>query len=306
MPSPHLRTVSEYVDWAQQRFESAGLYFGHGCKNARDEAIWAVLHVAELMDQEFEQVHAFPITNEQHTAIKNLLDTRISTRAPLAYLIREAWFAGHSFYIDERAIVPRSHLGDLIRDGFEPWVEFDDTSSILDLCTGSGCIAIALALKYSSSNVQASDVDAKALRVAEINVERHKLQDRVSLIQSDLFSNLQGERYDLIVSNPPYVDAAELDRLPPEYQHEPPLAFGAGESGLQIIRKILLQADKHLNDDGFLVMEAGTSAAKLDTAYPTIPFLWLTSDAGESVVLIMSRQELVEYKSNFSAAITQN
>ena len=300
MSKPQSKTISEYVDWVQQRFESVDLYFGHGCHNARDEAIWVVLHVTGLMDQEFDQVHDYPVSAEQHTAISKLLDARISSRKPLAYLIREAWFAGHSFYIDERAIVPRSHLGDLIRDGFEPWIERDNVRSILDLCTGSGCIAVALALKFATSNVHASDVDANALQVAEINVENFGLEDRVSLFQSDLFSKLQGERYDLIVCNPPYVGAAILDVLPPEYQHEPPIAFGAGESGLHFIRKILHQSDQYLNDNGFIIIEAGTSANKLESEYPSIPFFWLTSYGGESVVLIMSREELLEYKSYFA------
>ena len=303
MPKPQPKFISEYVDWVQQRYESAELFFGHGCENARDEAIWTVLHIMGFMDREFEQIHDYPVTSDDHAAISNLLDERISTRKPLAYLIREAWFAGHTFYIDERAIVPRSHLGDLIRDGFEPWIEPKSVRSILDLCTGSGCIAIALALKFTSSSVTASDVDADALRVAEINVEDFGLEDRVNLIQSDLFSKLQGERYDLIVSNPPYVDAAILDVLPREYQYEPPIAFCADEFGLQFIRKILHQADQYLNDNGFIIIEAGTSTNKLESEYPSIPFFWLTSDSGESVVLIMSREELLEYKPHFSAPL---
>ncbi len=295
MQVPELSTIADYIDWAETQFRSADLIFGHGCTCARDEAIWATLHAVELMDRELEEVAEYPVSASQGIYIRALVETRIQTRQPLAYLLNEAWFAGQAFYIDERAIIPRSHIGDLIQDGLGPWVQHDEVKRILDLCTGSGCIAIALALMFPAAEVIATDIDSDCLQVAEINIQRSQLSGQIRVVQSDLFQSLAGERFDLIVSNPPYVDSSIIDDLPIEYQYEPRIAFEAQDNGLEFVKKIISESRDYLTHCGTLILEAGDSAHTLDAAYPNIPFLWLTSRSGESVTLVMTASELDLY-----------
>ena len=295
MQVPELSTIADYIDWAETQFRSADLIFGHGCTCARDEAIWATLHAVELMDRELEEVAEYPVSASQGIYIRALVETRIQTRQPLAYLLNEAWFAGQAFYIDERAIIPRSHIGDLIQDGLGPWVQHDEVKRILDLGTGSGCIAIALALMFPAAEVVATDIDSDCLQVAEINIQRFQLSGQLRVVQSDLFQSLAGERFDLIVSNPPYVDSNIIDDLPIEYQYEPRIAFEAQDNGLEFVKKIISKSRDHLTNCGTLILEAGDSAHTLDAAYPDIPFLWLTSRSGESVTLVMTASELDLY-----------
>ena len=290
--STHPTTVSEHAEWAFTRLENADVFFGHGCDNARDEAIWATLHVTSLIDQDYEDIRDQELSEEQSLQLQDLIHNRITSRKPLAYLIQEAWFAGLAFYIDERAIVPRSHFGDLIQDGFVPWINIESTSSVLDLCTGSGCIAIAIALHYPTVTVDATDIDPGALDVARINVERFDVGKRVKLIESDLFDEVEGKQYDLIVCNPPYVSGSDINDLPTEYQHEPRLALESEEGGLGIVKKILRQATQNLSDDGYLLIELGDSARLLESQFPTVPFFWLTSRSGESVVMLLSAEQL--------------
>ena len=296
MQVPELSTIADYIDWAEAQFRSADLIFGHGCTCARDEAIWATLHAVKLMDRELEEVTEYPVSVSQGIYIRALVETRIQTRQPLAYLLNEACFAGQAFYIDERAIIPRSHIGDLIQDGLEPWVQHDEVKRILDLCTGSGCIAIALALMFPAAEVIATDIDSDCLQVAEINIQRFQLSGQIRVVQSDLFQNLAGERFDLIVSNPPYVDSNIIDDLPIEYRHEPRIAFEAEDNGLEFVKKIISESRDYLTSCGTLILEAGDSAHTLDAAYPDIPFLWLTSRSGESVTLVMTASELDLYR----------
>ncbi len=299
MPGTQPTTVSEHVEWALARLEQSDSFFGHGCDNARDEAIWATLHVADLIDHEFGAICDRKLSSEQSSKVQALIHARIDSRKPLAYLIREAWFAGFAFYIDERAIVPRSHFGDLIQDGFVPWVKPESARRILDLCTGSGCIAVAMALHYPNMLVDAADIDRDALDVAQINVTRFGVHKRVRLIESDLFENINDHRYDLIVSNPPYVSSSDADNLPAEYQHEPRLALEAEDDGLKIVKKILGEAIQHLSDDGHLLIELGESAESLESEFSDVPFFWLTSRSGESVVLLISTEQLKTYESRF-------
>ncbi len=293
-------TVADHVDWAEQRLTQSKVHSSHGCTNLRDESIWATLHVANLIDQEYEDVHDQSLSEMESSTLRELIERRIETRKPLAYLIRESWFAGYAFYIDERAIVPRSHIGDLIQDDLGPWVNPAQIHRILDLCTGSGCIAVSLALSFPNTSVDASDIDADALEVARINIERFQCSEQVRVIQSDLYDNLATQQYDLIVSNPPYIDSSWIDNLPKEYQHEPRHAFEAGEDGLDFAQRILSQSRYHLTDHGFLMMELGNSADDLEAKFPNVPFLWLTSRGGESVVLLISAEELKMYESEFA------
>ena len=292
MQHRHPATVSDHVKWALARLEKSDAFFGHGCDNAHDEAIWATLHVAQLIDQEYDDVSGLELTSKQSSDLQQLIHERINSRKPLAYLIREAWFAGLSFYIDERAIVPRSHFGDLIQDGFVSWIQLESAHRILDLCTGSGCIAVAMALRCPDATVDATDIDPDALDVARVNVDRYAVDDRVRLIQSDLFDGVESEIYDLIVCNPPYVSSSDTDSLPVEYHKEPRHALEADEEGLEIVKKILGEAANHLTENGHLLIELGESAALLESQNPTVPFFWLTSRSGESVVLLLSAEQL--------------
>ena len=288
-------TINDCVVWATARLENSNAHFGHGCDNPRDEAIWATLHITGLMDRHYNEVADSLITELQFQSLRHLVDQRIETLQPLAYLIGEAWFAGFSFHIDARAIVPRSHFGDLIQDGLDPWIQPQQLHTALDLCCGSGCIAIALALTYPQLRIDACDIDTQALEVAKTNITRHQVDDQVNTVQSDLFENLAGRQYDLILCNPPYIATSELDELPKEYLHEPRQAFEAGNDGLVFVRQILSQAGQYLSNDGCLLMEIGNSASVLEEEYPSIPFLWLTSRSGESVVLLLSKKEIDDY-----------
>lgn len=270
----------------------AGLYFGHGTADAIDEAAALVLHSLHLppdLSAEFFPANLTP--DEKHTVL-HLLERRIRERKPAAYLTHRAWFMGLPFYVDERVLIPRSPLAELIETHFEPWLSNNGAvESILDLCAGSGCIGIACAYAFPNAQVDLVDISTAALEVARRNIEEHGLEERVNAIESDLFAELDGCRYDLIVSNPPYVSTAELQRLPAEYHHEPAIGLEAGEDGLDVILKILHQALAHLSDDGLLVVEVGNAQHALSDAFPEVPFVWPELErGGEGVFLLTARQ----------------
>jgi ribosomal protein L3 glutamine methyltransferase len=298
------RTVRDYILWAERRFKQAKLYYGHGTDNPRDESVWLVtsaLHIPfDGLDAQAERTLG---TAEQQT-ILDLVEARVRTRKPLAYLLHEAWFAGLKFYVDERVLIPRSLIGDFLHDQFQPWIEPAHVRRVLDLCTGSGCIAIAAAFAFPQAQVDGADISAEALAVAHINVERHGLGARVQLVQSDLYQGLAGRRYDLILTNPPYVDVADMATLPAEYQHEPVLALASGPLGLDAIVHILAQAPAHLNPDGALIAEVGNSHVALAKRFPEVPFVWLTSASGDESVFLLTAEELGRHSACFHAAIT--
>jgi ribosomal protein L3 glutamine methyltransferase len=287
-----LRTPRDLVRWGASRFNEAGLHFGHGTDNAVDEANVLVLHALHLPPGIPDDLMRANLTRAERRAVLELLRRRVEERAPAPYLTREAWFAGLSFYVDERVLVPRSLLGEWIERGFSPWLDGVEVRRALDLGTGSGCIAIACALVFPEAEIDAVDVSGDALEVARVNVERHGVEDRVSLVRSDLFQALPGERYQLVVSNPPYVDAGELSRMPAEYHREPRLGLAAGPDGLEVVRRILLQAGDHLTDDGVLVVEVGASRHALERVYPGAPFLWLALERGEDGVFLLTAEQL--------------
>jgi ribosomal protein L3 glutamine methyltransferase len=296
------RSVRDFVLWAEQRFEQARLHFGHGTDNARDEAAWLVASGLGIpFDGLDAQARRLP-TSEEAERLRTLIDARIATRKPLAYLLHEAWFAGHRFYVDERVIVPRSLIGDFLPGQFRPRIDPTRVRRVLDLCTGSGCIAIAAALAFPDAQVDAADLSAAALAVARINVERYQLGARVRLIESDLFADLAGERYDLILTNPPYVDARDMATLPKEYRHEPALALAAGETGLDAILRILAAAPDHLNADGFLIAELGNSGVRLRARFPKVPFVWLVSAGGDDSVFLLGHAALARHAAEFRGA----
>jgi ribosomal protein L3 glutamine methyltransferase len=292
--------VADAIRRTAVRFRRARLYFGHGTETALDEAAWLVGHVSEIAPRALESSLARTLTAAQTRRLDALVAERLSTRQPLAYLLKEAWFAGLRFYVDERAIVPRSLTAEFILERFAPWVEPGKVRRILDLCTGSGCMAIALARAFPKARVEAVDISDEALAVARINVRRHRLTKRVRLVRSDLFERLRGRRYDLIVSNPPYVAEGEMKTLPREYRREPRLALVAGRSGLDVIVRILAEAADHLTPRGILVVETGNSHARLQAAFPRVPFVWLTTSTGDDSVFLLTAAEAAAHRAAFT------
>ena len=286
----------ELCEQVEADLDASGVFFGHGTDNAFDEAVWLVCSAADIdlatdEDLPWEQ----EIEKSAMDSVDALLKKRIETGKPLAYLLNEAWFAGEKFYIDERAIIPRSHLGEWIPDKFEPWLLNPEPARILDLCTGSGCIAIALALTFDSAAVDAADLSEDALAVARENRRRFGLESRLNLLHGDLFAPVAGNRYDLIVCNPPYVSEALMQDLPGEYEFEPGLAFLGGESGLDLVNQILLKARGFLNPGGVLVMEVGSANHALEKFHADVPFTWLSSENEDAAVFLISAEELEQY-----------
>lgn len=290
--SRELETVRDYLRWIISRFNDAGLYYGHGTDNAQDEAWYLVCGALKLPFDLDGRLLDGRLTEAERQRLEQLVERRISERVPVAYLVGEAWFAGLPFNVDERVLVPRSPLAELIDVGFQPWLGDVEPEHILDLCTGSGCIGIACAFAFPEARVVLSDVSADALAVARSNIERHSLSDRVTALQSDVFAGLEGQCFDLIVSNPPYVDAEDLAGMPAEYQAEPALGLGSGDDGLDITRRILQQAAGHLDEGGLLVVEVGNSGRALDEAFPELPLTWVEFERGGHGVFVISKDDL--------------
>lgn len=291
-PAPDPATVGDLIGNGAAAFERAGLWFGHGCDNALDEAAELVFFAAGLKHEEAPAAYSRVLSAEQRGVALDLLERRIRERIPAAYLTRRMWFAGHEFYVDERVLVPRSPLAEVIEARFSPWIEPARVRRILDIGTGSGCIAIAAALAAPDARVDAVDISQDALAVAAINVERYGLGERVRLVQSDVYEGLSDERYDVIVSNPPYVGDQELSELPQEYGREPRTGLHGGRDGLDIVRRILAGARRRLQPHGVLIVEVGDSEAALIEAYPRAPFIWLEFERGGGGVFVLTASQL--------------
>jgi ribosomal protein L3 glutamine methyltransferase len=285
-------TVERLIRETAGRLAAAGLSYGHGTDNPSDEAAWLVFAHLGLSHADAPGVYSRPVGADEREDFEALVERRIRDRLPVAYIVNEAWFAGMRFYVDERVLIPRSPLAELIHERFQPWLAPARVHSIADLGTGSGCIAIALAKAFPQATVDAVDVSADALEVAAINVERHGVGDRVNLVRSDFFEALEGRQYDLIVSNPPYVDREDMESLPDEYRHEPSLGLVAGDDGLDSVRVILHDAPRFLSDDGILVCEVGNSQQALEAAYPDVAFVWLTFEHGGQGVFLITAGDL--------------
>jgi ribosomal protein L3 glutamine methyltransferase len=286
-------TVARCIELGSKRFVAAELSFGHGTDNAVDEAAELVFFAAGLRHEDSARVYGQELTDEQRLKIESLFARRIAERVPAAYLTQRMWFAGHEFYVDERVLVPRSPIAELIEARFEPWIGADRIRSVLDIGTGSGCIAIASALTLPNAQIDAADISLDALAVTRINIERHGLGNRVHPVESDVYSNLGNKTYDVIVTNPPYVGREELDSLPEEYRREPELGLFGGEDGLNIVRRIFAGAAAHLERRGILIGEVGNTEMTLNAAFPDVPFIWLEFERGGGGVFVLNREDLV-------------
>jgi ribosomal protein L3 glutamine methyltransferase len=290
----NLHTLRDYLRFAVGRFNQAQLFFGHGSNDAYDEAAYLILHTLHLPLDRLEPFLDARLIDSERADVLNIIQQRVEKRIPAAYLTHQAILGDFSFYVDERVIVPRSFIAELLLEQLSPWIaEPEKIGNVLDLCTGSGCLAILAAHAFPYASVDAADLSPAALAVAERNVADYGLQDRVRLIESDLFGKLDDKKYDLIISNPPYVDAESVASLPQEYLHEPKMALGSGTDGLDATRIILAQAAQHLNPNGILIVEIGHNRDVLEAAYPDLPFTWLDVSAGEQFVFMLHRNDLL-------------
>jgi len=289
-----LKTVRDCLRFAVSRFNETELFFGHGSDDAYDEAAYLVLHTLHLPLDRLEPFLDARLTQSEVYAVIEIIEKRVVQRIPAAYLTHQAWLGDLSFYVDERVIVPRSFIAELLREELSPWIEdAEEVTSVLDMCTGSGCLAILAAHTFPNASVDAVDLSADALDVAQYNVTDYHLDEQITLIESDLFAALDGKCYDIIISNPPYVDAPSVAALPPEYKHEPELSLGSGNDGLDATRVLLANAAKHLNPNGLLVVEIGHNRDALEAAYPNLPFTWLNVSAGDQFVFMLHREDLL-------------
>ena len=292
-------TVAAMLERGEQLFEAEQLYFGHGTTNAWDEAVYLLSSVLNLPPDADRSLLTQALTPQQQADVQALYQRRVTERIPAPYLTGIAWFCDLPFVVDERVIIPRSPVAELIFSGFRPWCEYEP-SHVLDLCTGSGCIGIACTYAFEQAQVVLSDISGEALAIANMNIAKHEVADRVRALESDLFDSLGGQRFDLIVSNPPYVDANDLAEMPSEYQHEPELALASGKDGLDFTRRLLREAADYLTESGVLVVEVGNSSVALEAAFLNVPFIWLEFSEGDAGVFVLTRNELLEHQESFS------
>ena len=288
-----LQTLRDLLRFAVSQFSKAGLHFGHGSSTAYDEAAYLILKTLYLPLDQLDPFLDARITDSERKQVLNVIERRINERIPAAYLTHEAWLGEYSFYVDERVIIPRSFIAELLQTQLSPWIMDPDTiTTALDLCTGSGCLAILMAHNFPNATIDAADISIPALAVTQKNVRDYTLEDRIHIVESDLFSNLQEKRYDLIISNPPYVNAVSMTQLPQEYRHEPQNALASGHDGLDATRQILQQASQHLTDHGILIVEIGHNRTALERVFPDLPFTWLETSAGDEFVFLLQKNQL--------------
>jgi ribosomal protein L3 glutamine methyltransferase len=298
--SEELHTIRDWLRFTVSQFEESDIFFGHGTDNSYDEAVWLVLSALHLPHDTLHNFMDAVITEQERKHLAHLIDQRVTKRTPTAYLVREAWLRGFKFYVDERVIVPRSFIAELLdfneegEHGLQPWIEHPELiNSAADICTGSGCLGILLANAFPDATIDVVDISTDAIAVCNINIANYDLQEQITAIQSDMFSGLKGKTYDLIISNPPYVDAPSMAKLPTEYRNEPQIALGSGDAGLDHTHTILREAAKHLNDEGILVVEIGHNRDALEAAYPEVAFTWLQVESGDQFVFLLTKEQLL-------------
>lgn len=292
-PLGELVTLRDWLRYAVTRFNRAEVFFGHGCSDAYDEAVWLLLHTLSLPLDRLEPFLDACITAEERETLYEVIERRADERLPAAYITGEAWLGDFRFKVDQRVIVPRSFFAELLEDGFAPWVENpDEIVSALDMCTGSGCLAILMAHAFPNAEIVGADLSEDALDLARENVADYGLEDRVELVKSDVFNAIPDRRFDLIISNPPYVTADSMDVLPAEYLHEPRMALAAGDDGLDVVRRLLAQARTHLNPDGVLAVEVGHNRNIVEEAFPELPLVWLPTRGGDDMIFVVRAKDL--------------
>ncbi|MFZ6639158.1 50S ribosomal protein L3 N(5)-glutamine methyltransferase [Undibacterium sp. TC4M20W] len=297
-PATTFLTLRDLLRYAVTRFNKEKLFFGHGSANALDEAAYLLLHTLHLPLDKIEPFLDAHLLPSEIDAVLRVIDRRAVDRVPASYITNEAWLGTYNFYVDERVIVPRSFIAELIPEHFSPWVTDPEAiSNILELCTGSGCLPIMLADMFSEAHVDAVDISKDALEVAKRNVATYELQDRITLIESDLYSNVPNKKYDLIITNPPYVNSGSMAKLPKEYTHEPQIALAGGDDGMDLVRKIVAGAAQRLTEDGLLMVEIGNERAFAEAAFPELNLTWLSTSAGDDMVFLVEADQL----SNFTA-----
>jgi ribosomal protein L3 glutamine methyltransferase len=295
-----LHTLGDFIRWGATQFNKTQLFFGHGTDNAIDEAIVLVSYALYLPPEMPDILWHSRLTRSEKEKVLNLFNRRIHERIPASYITQEAWFAEIRFYVDQSVLIPRSPIAELIEQRFEPWIKINQMKTMLDLCTGSGCIAIASSmLAFPNATVDAVDVSHDALKVAQTNIKHYRLEQRVHALHSDLFSALAGKQYDLIVCNPPYVDAQELQAMAEEYHHEPKIGLEAGTDGLLFVKRILREAAQYLTRDGILIVEVGVSQTRLIEEYPNMPFFWIDFERGGTGVFLLTAEQLHNYAEDF-------
>jgi len=298
MPTNTFITVRDLLRYAVSRFNAAKLFFGHGTDNAYDEAAYLVLHALHLPLDRLDPFLDARLLPNEIAAVLKVIELRATERMPAAYITNESWLGGYRFYVDERTIVPRSFIAELIPEQFSPWI--DDSASvgrILDLCTGSACLPIMLADAFSGAAIDAVDISADALAVARRNVDDYELQDRITLVESDLYQHLPAGKYDLIVSNPPYVNSNSMAQLPDEYRREPQIALDGGSDGMDLVRKIVAGAAQRLTPSGLLLVEVGHEREHAEAAFPELELTWLSTSAGDDMVFLVTAEQLKQLAS---------
>jgi len=290
-----LLTIRDWLRYAVSRFEDSDIFYGHGTDNSYDEAVWLIMGALHLPLDTLDNFLDAKLTTSERSKLADFIEQRISKHTPTAYLLKEAWLQGFKFYVDERVLIPRSFIAELlVSNGLQPWIEYPElVNSAADICTGSGCLGVLLAEAYPDAEIDVVDISPDAIDVCNINIANYGLQDRVTAIQSDMFSALKGKKYDLIISNPPYVDAPSMAELPAEYRNEPQLALGSGTAGLDHTHTILREAANYLTDDGVLVVEIGHNRDALLEAYPDLPFTWLEVSSGDEFVFLLTKSQLI-------------
>jgi ribosomal protein L3 glutamine methyltransferase len=298
MHFPHqiieLITIRDWLRFTGSQFEASNIFFGHGTNNSYDEAVWLVMSALHLPHESLDNFLDATITENERKHLAHLVEQRITKHIPTAYLLQEAWLQGFKFYVDKRVIVTRSFIAELLQESLSPWIEYPEmVESAVDICTGSGCLGVLLAHAFPNASVDIVDLSSDAIAVSNINIANYGLEDQITAIQSDMFTALKGKTYDLIISNPPYVDAASMRQLPAEYRNEPQLALGSGNDGLDHTHTLLKEAAQYLNDGGFLVVEIGHNRDALLAAYPHLAFTWLEVSVGNEFVFLLSKEQLI-------------